>query len=139
MSAAGDRGMTLLEMLVVLAIMGFISALVVVRLDRAVALYALRESESAVAASLKFARARAIRGNEPVVFAVNGDGTAYGMSDGALAALPSGVVLHPSTGAGVMFFPDGTTNGGRFEIQNAPGRVALAVDAATGEIAAVPP
>jgi len=131
--------MTLLEMLVVLAIMGFISALVVVRLDRAVALYSLRESESAVAASLKVARARAIRSGEPVVFAVTGDGTAYGMSDGALASLPSGVVLHAPAGSGVTFYPDGTTGGGRFDLGNARGRIALVVDPANGDVAAVAP
>jgi Tfp pilus assembly protein FimT len=131
--------MTLFEMLVVLAIVGFISALSVVRLDRAVAIYELREARSVVATTLKLARARAIRFGEPVTFAVSGDGRSYGLSDGPLRDLPGGVVMQQPRGGGIAFFADGTSPGARVTLANARGRVSLVVNRDTGAVGAGQP
>jgi general secretion pathway protein H len=131
--------MTLFEMLVVLAIIGSISAISAVNIDRAIGIYSLREAQSGVAASLKMARARALRFGEPVVFAVSGDGKAFGMSDGPLAELPGGVVMQQPPNGGIAFYPDGTSPGGQLTLSNARGRVALSVDEATGVVATVQP
>ncbi len=123
MSEAGDRGMTLLETLVVLAILGFISALSVVQVGRALDRVALREARGEVIAELKQARAQALRGGEPVTFAAADDGGSYGRTGHAMHALPDGVRMNQV--APIAFFPDGTAQGADITLSSARGKVLL--------------
>lgn len=137
MSAAGDgdRGATLLEMLVVLGILGLIGSLSAVQLRHTLDLYALRSAEGSVRAAVKVARSQALRSGEAVAFSAAGSTYAW---DGSSAhAVASGVSL--SSSGPIVFYPDGTASGGTITLSNTRSRLALAVDSAnSATVAAVP-
>ena len=91
MSAAGDResGMTLLEALVVVALLGLVSTLVFPSLEKAKQAFSLRASASAVVANMRMARAQSVRGGGTVAFAIASGGNAYRWADGILHVLPN--------------------------------------------------
>lgn len=134
MSAVGDAdcGMTLLESLVVLAILGLVSSLSVIQLDHALRLYALREAVSAVAADMKMAKSLSMRSGQSIAFSPNADGSTYGWSNGSVRYLPAGVHLSSAQDGPIYFYPDGTSSGGVVVVVNGGGSRSITVNATTG-------
>lgn len=131
----GDRGATLLEMLVVLGILGLIGSLSAVQLRHTLDLYALRAAEGSVQAAVKVARSQALRSGAPVAFSAAGSTYAW---DGSIAhSVPSGVAL--SASGPIVLYPDGTSSGGTITLSNTRSRLALAVDSANGATVAARP
>lgn len=136
MSAAGRAGFTLLEMLVILAILALVTGIAFPALDKAMRRQAFAEATARVETMLREARARAI-----------GEGAAVRLRAGpgghALAAgmrverLPdTAVVRLPS--AGLAFFPDGSATGGRVDLVDGRLGAHWQVRAATAGIGRVP-
>lgn len=138
MSAIGDpdagitRGFTLIEMLVVLAILGLIGGIAFPRLQQAVRLQEFRTAGATVAAVLREARARAVRTGRPVRFAANADGTGFGSDGGRSVALPSPLVVRTTPAGTIMFYADGSSSGGTALVASERRRLRFAVEPATG-------
>lgn len=121
--ASGSMGFTLIEMLVVLAIVALIASLEFPAIERAFGRERFRSAAAGIESRLHAARATAIA-----------QGAATRFDAGAL---PQGVALDV-TRAGIVFYPDGSANGGELALTEGPRRFRLAVDGATGRIARLP-
>ena len=138
-----EAGFTLIEVLVVLAILAMAIGLVAGRGPvRSPALDA-RGSSDQVARALRLARSQAVAGNRDVAFALDVAGRAFRVGDGAWQPLPATLALsmvaaaepRPVAGIGrITFAPDGGATGGRIRI--AAGAVArtVAVDWLSGRV-----
>jgi general secretion pathway protein H len=140
MSAVGDAdcGMTLIESLVVLAILGLVSSLSVIQIDHALRLYSLREAVSAVAADMKMAKSRSIKSGQSITFSFNDDGSTYGWGSGSVRYLPAGVHLSSAQSGPIYFYPDGSSSGGTVIVVNGGGSRSIAVNATTGATTETP-
>ncbi len=139
MSATGngrDAGFTLIEALAVVAIAALVSGLAYPRMQSLIGGQEFRMASSAVTLGVRETRAAAIRSGEPARFRIAQDAAAFSVNGRAAQALPSAVALKSSGGA-LVFYPDGTSNGGaltltaqgreqRFVIFPTTGLIALA-------------
>lgn len=116
---AASRGFTLIEMLVVLAILGLISGIAFPAVERGIARQRFRLAAGEVEAALREGRARAIARGERTRVAPPAIDAAWRI------ALPP---------AGLDFFPDGSSNGGTVTLRAGGGEARFTVVAATGEI-----
>ncbi len=129
MSATGsEAGVTLIEMLVVLAILALIGSVAFSGTPRIVERMAFHQSLSGLGAQARMARARAVRLNEPTAIVPARDSASYrvGADD---VALPRGLAV---SGGPIRYFADGTANGARVQITGAGLRGVLTVDPVTG-------
>jgi general secretion pathway protein H len=128
--------MTLWEALVVVAITALVATVTFPRVERATTTLALREEATALNASLRLARAQAVRLGTPVTFSVTRDGKGYGWSGSALRPLHDGFTVTPAGGA-VVFYADGSSSGGMLALATARGNVPYRIDPTTGAVARV--
>ncbi|HEY1709349.1 MAG TPA: prepilin-type N-terminal cleavage/methylation domain-containing protein [Rhizomicrobium sp.] len=132
-SAHSDAsGMTLIETMVVLAILGLIGSLSVVQLSHSLSRYSLHEAAGVLAADLRTARAQASRSQEEVEFSANG--ATYGWTSHAARLLPNGVRFVSLEGDPIAFYPDGSESQSTIEIGNNQGRLVIQIDPARGII-----
>ena len=136
----GCGGFTLIEMIVVLAILAVAIGLVVPLFGQRGAGAELSAAAGRVRAAMGEARATAIAEGRPIVF--RGDrGGGYWLDNrhlgfdtdaaGRLRVLTAGNAL-------VAFFPSGGSSGGRVVVQGPYSRREIAVDAVTGRAVALP-
>ena len=125
-----ESGYTLLEMIVVLAILGLMLGIVVTRgpmhsprLDTEVA---VRE----LAGALRVARGRAIAQDKPVSVLLAAD--RYQVDGMASHAVPADVSLSGNTV--IRFAPDGSSSGGTVVVQGSNIRMVVAVNWLTGHV-----
>ncbi len=145
-SRRAGAGFTLIEMIVVLAVLGFVLGMVLSRGPQRSARLELDGAAREIAGALRGARARAIAQDRPVLVAIDAADHAYTV-DGATHALPkqlplklvaNGAVAAPGGGAArlaaISFLPDGSSSGGRVEIAGGARRVLIGVDWLTGRV-----
>jgi general secretion pathway protein H len=135
-------GFTLIELVVVLAIIGLSLAVVLPLLGRSVPGVALGAAAEEVRAALREARLTAIGEDRAVVFRADPAG-GYWLDRqyrrvAAAARLPGALRLATAGAAPIAFFPSGGSSGGQVFIDAAGGRRELAVDAVTGRASPVP-
>jgi general secretion pathway protein H len=133
-AASKPGGFSLIELLVVLAVMGFVLALVVGYLEGTAA---------ELASGLRLARSQAIADNRPVAFALDLAGHRYRVGGDPPRLLPARLALglltvngerRNATSGDIRFNPDGSSSGGRIVLAAGTRRVAVGVDWLTGRV-----
>ena len=145
MAAARRRapGFTLIEMLVVLALIAAASALAAGVLTGGIAGLRLRSSASTIASQLRYTRAQALATGEAQRFVIDPRAHRWSAPHGHHGDVPPALGIEfigaretkPSPGEGaIVFFPDGASTGGR--VQLSAKRAAWNVDVTwlTGEV-----
>jgi len=137
------RGLSLLELLVVVALMAALAGIAAAVIGRALPGRELRAAAATVADELRFARARAIASGREQVFRLDVDTRAWRGAGERSGQLPAAITLDATTARGqapaareaaFRFFPDGASTGGRVVLKR--GEAAWRVDVAwlTGEV-----
>lgn len=134
-----DAGFTLIEVLVVLAILGLTAGLVATRGPGRNAALDLRAASGEVARAMRLARTQAIAGNAPVPVVLDPAAAGYRVGDGPPRRLAAGIDLSVVAVAGaglptILFTPDGSSSGGRVELAAAGRRVQVSVEWLTGRV-----
>jgi general secretion pathway protein H len=140
---ARHGGFTLIEMIVVLAILGFALVLVVGYKPPWSSGLGLKGTAAELASGLRLARSEAIASNRSVVLGLDLIGHRYRVGTGAERRLPGNVSIELLTIAGerqgvgsgdISFNPDGSSTGGRITLADGRQRLAVGVDWLTGRI-----
>ena len=119
-------GFTLLEMLVVIALIGLATVAVAVSVTSGLASARVRAASSELAGALRATRAQAIVQGEEKVFDVDTRNNSYDGAKQRKVALPKGLQVsitsakedRPDNHTGrIRFFPDGSSTGGRITLK----------------------
>jgi len=139
------RGVTLLEMLVVLAIMGLVAALVLPTFGNGVSTSELRSSARQVAAGLRAARSEAVSQRRETFLVLDLEGRRFKVDrDPKEYTLPPRIEIKLFTAqrdiddartGSIRFFPDGGSNGGRVTLAAGERKYDVDVDWLTGRVA----
>jgi general secretion pathway protein H len=142
LASKGQRGFTLVELLVVLVIAALALSLVGTSISRSIGGAEMRTAARKVAASLRYTRTQAILSKSEQVFLVDTDKRTFKAADRETEELPEGMnvelntarsELTSETAGGIRFYPDGGSTGGNVRLE-ANGRVyQVSVTWLTGE------
>jgi general secretion pathway protein H len=141
-----SRGFTLLEVLVVVALMAVIASLAAPLLVRAVSGAEAQVWARQVAATLRNSRSLAIIENRNLAVTVDIDDRSIRIDDGAVKRLPDSLHIRVSSArseqedtrtAGIRFFPDGSSTGGEIILQDAKSIYHVQIEWLTGQVAIV--
>jgi general secretion pathway protein H len=148
MSSRTERnqaGFTLIELIVVLAVLGLMLALFIGRVTSPSAQMEGRAAAEQVGLALRLARAQAIVSNHPIAFVVDVAQHRYSTVGMLPVQLPPELGVSVETVSGAVlgqravieFLPDGSSTGGRIDI-SAPGtRFQVGIDWLTGRVTIV--
>ncbi|HEY7852757.1 MAG TPA: type II secretion system protein [Caulobacteraceae bacterium] len=137
MSATGrvrDRGTTLIEALVVIAIVGLVAAIGFPRLQNSLATMGWRETVAVVTTRLRQVRADALRTDRPAAFVIAADGHGFSAPGGGTVATPAGVELSSPTGKVIGFYGDGSSSGGAIWVSAGRRGTPVRVSPGTGAV-----
>jgi general secretion pathway protein H len=136
-----DHGFTLIEILVVLAIMGAVIGVVVMRGPVTSRGLQTRAAAGLLAQTLREARAQAIERSLIVNVAIDPVHHSFAADGGAVHAMAPGMevaVVPPLKGPGdvrvISFSPDGSASGGSVLLGSLPRRVRIDVEWLTGRV-----
>lgn len=142
-TTAEAAGFTLLEILVVLAILGFALALVVGYKPPWSRGFDIRTTAAELAMQMRLARSEAIASNRPVALELDLRGHRYQVGTARPQLLPKRLSLQLLTIAGqrkgadigsIRFNPDGSSTGGRIMLADGSQRIVVGVDWLTGRV-----
>ena len=140
-----EAGFTLLELLVVLAIMAMTLFLAAASIRLSNGGTRLRPLAVSMAADIRLARTKAIAGNRSVGVNFDIKAHAYRIGAGRAVALPRSIAFKlvtseefsRATDAGhLVFFPDGSSTGGRLTLSDRDLSITLMIDWLTGSVTA---
>ena len=148
-----DAGFTLIEMIVVLAVLGLVAGLVLARGAPRSAGLEMRAAAGAVAQAMRVARTQAIMSNRPGTVVFNPRAGTLRVGAGTPRSLPAGTAMNvvstadlaggqagagaqsgAGAPAGIAFMPDGSSSGGRVELARGARRARVGVDWLTGRV-----
>lgn len=132
MNQRRQHGFTLLEMIVVLAILGLALGIVVARGPMHSARLDAEVTARDLTGALRLARGRAIAENRPVAVALAAN--FYRIDGSAAHRVPADVTL--SGNAAIGFAPDGSSSGGTIAVQGPTEQLTIVVDWLTGRVRA---
>jgi general secretion pathway protein H len=139
-------GFTLIEILVVLAVLGLALALIVSYGPPASGGLAMRHAAGELAGGLREARSLAIAGNRAVPVTLDLATRRWQIDGQADKPFPDGIEIRLLTIAGersgsnqgtIRFWPDGSASGGRIELFGANRRMQIGVDWLSGRVSQV--
>ena len=143
-AARAHLGFTLLELLIVLAIAAGTAALVLPQLSSGVALFELKSGARQLASALQAARGRAIARDAEVAVIVDVQQRTYRTTGiGQVRSIAPDLRLALETAdsevlddqvAGIRFFPDGSSTGGRLTLAARGMKYVVSVDWLTGRV-----
>jgi general secretion pathway protein H len=137
------RGFTLIEVIVTLAILGFVLVLVVGYKPPWSRGLGVKATAAELASGLRLARSEAIVHNRSVAFSLDVTGHHYRVGAAPERPLPANLSLQLLTIAGenrgtgvgdIRFQPDGSSTGGRISLADGQRHMAVGVDWLTGRI-----
>jgi general secretion pathway protein H len=139
------EGFTLLELIVVMALLALVSAMIVPRPLAGIGGSQLRSAARQVGAGLRQTRGLAIARNQDAAFTMDVRSGLFRAGGGDRGRrLPQGIEarlitatseqIDPSSGA-IRFFPNGSSTGGRVLLSGAGRHATVAVDWLTGRVA----
>jgi prepilin-type N-terminal cleavage/methylation domain-containing protein len=131
-SQVHEGGFTLIEALVVLAVVGFTAAIGYPELDRALTGFQARKARGELVAGVFEARSAALGQGRPVALAVDPAGTAF--SVGEIMHTLSGHARIDGRPQPLWFFPDGSANGGELTLVTAAGNTTFVISRDLGDI-----
>lgn len=126
-----EAGFTLIEMIVVVAVVGLIAALVLARQPWTSVGFEREATQRALADALRLARSRAIAQGRDVSVLTGAAG--FSVDGGPVTALPAREVLSASR---IVFMPDGGSSGGTIVLASEQKRIAMTVNWLTGRVRA---
>lgn len=138
-----DGGFTLVEMLVVLAVVGLALGVVALRGPQRSPALDLRAAAGTVAETLRLARSRAVAGNRTVGVAFDVAGPSLRLDGAPPRGLPTGISMAVTATLGntaggrlaaIQFAPDGSSSGGRVVLQGGGRRTQVGVEWLTGRV-----
>ena len=145
MSGSRMRGVTLLELLIVLALMAIVAGFVIPMFGGPISTSELRASARQLAAGLRLARSEAVSERRETFLVLDLGGKRFKVDrDPQEHALPSRVELKLFTAqndlvsdsiGSIRFFPDGGSNGGRITVAAGERKFDVDVDWLTGRVA----
>jgi general secretion pathway protein H len=142
-AAPASSGFTLLELLVVLAILAFALVLVIGYKPPWSGRFELDTLASELASQLRAVRSEAIAHDRPAALQFDVARQRYRAGSAAARQLPAGVSIQLLTVAGeqrgaaagdIRFNPDGSSTGGRIVLAQGKLRVAVGIDWLTGRV-----
>lgn len=142
-SRRGAAGVSLLEMLLVVALIALVSTLAATALTGGLEGSRLRASAKELASQLRYTRAHAIAKGEPQRFVIDPQTRQWRAANGRRGSLPASVEVdftgarqaQPSAGeGGIVFFPDGASTGGRVQLRTKAAAWNIDVAWLTGEV-----
>lgn len=148
-ASSNSEGFTLLELLIVFAIMLLVSAVVLPQFARSIDQFQLQKSAREMAAVLREARNIAVSRAQEITFSLNADDSSYAItSRDKRYELPRGVAIgYEATGAlptivgtsadaadRIVFHPDGSASGARLSLSIGGRSYRIAVDWMTGNV-----
>ncbi|TMH03245.1 MAG: type II secretion system protein GspH [Betaproteobacteria bacterium] len=143
-TTTGERGVTLLELLVVLMLMALIAGIAIPMFGGGVSSSDLKSAAREVAAGLRFARDQAIAQRAESLLELDLDGRTFRVPpDPRTHRLPARLDLKLYTAqrdlvsekvGAVRFFPDGGSNGGRITLAAGERKYDVDIDWLTGRV-----
>lgn len=125
-----DAGFTLVEILVVLAILALAGGVAVSGLNRGRSQFLLATSAHEATVQLKSERLAAMAAARSMAVTIDEGRNVMRRGDGRVIwSAPAGILV---SGAGIVFHPDGTSTGGTVSVRRGSARSTVIVDALTG-------
>ena len=141
MPLAPHNGFTLIEMLVVLAIVGLVAGLAFPEMEKALGAIHQRHARAQVLAAAAGARAQALRSDAMVVLTALPDESALTLA-GATGTGDARWTIDPglrvaTSPTQLRFYPDGTTTGGQIRLTAPSGTTTWTIDRDAGQLSEV--
>ena len=143
MRVRAERGFTLIEMIVVVAILGLVLAMVAAHGPLGVQTLTARAAANELASGFRQARVRAITGNRPVAVSIDLAGHQWRIGEDKPTQLPRNLEIAVLTVAGqsaggtaaaIRFLPDGSSTGGRVELKDGRRPMRIGIDWLNGRV-----
>jgi len=130
-----SSGFTLIEALVVLAVVGLAAGIAYPQLDRALGAVRARQARSDVSAALLTTRALALRTGAAADLKIDPDGNGFSIGGGAPHQLAGNAKIEGKP-AQIWFYPDGTSLGGSLTLTTSVGRTTYLIGRDLGDLSA---
>lgn len=138
-----SSGFTLVELLVVLAVIAFIFTIIPPLFDRGLSGASLKAAARGIAGALRQARSEAITRNREITFTIDVEGHRYGVGNLVGGAIPKDAEISlftaqseriDATTGNIRFFPNGGSTGGRVSIVHDQRQYHVSIDWLTGQV-----